>query len=314
MTIETQHCTLVYLVNTAPFQVRRALRLRPPSLCEYTGRRCGAPRRRKGSRARRPLSEDSQEPRNREPPWSRGQACHQYPHEDGRGPSGGARCHITRRHITTHLYTRIRHFYLSLYRTKHGTIPSFITKVTSRLRVDSVATRAILIRASRRMRTLDVCWAAIMIRTIMLPSWVRRGPKPDGNGRVPAPEDHTHVEPISLTQLRGRGKLRGKIKALNEAATNATGSQRIHTIITDIGDEVWCSAGNEDTAAEFNENSKWLSGFANCKQRNFWRVLLLINWKGEREESQRYFKVMITRTQKSYYIPPHNYHKETFAS
>ena len=148
MTIETQHWTVVYVVSTAPFQVRRARGRRPPSWCECTGRRCGAPRRRRGSRVRRPLSEDSQEPRNREPPWSRGQACHQYPHEDGRGPSGGARCHITRRHITTHLYTRIRHFYLSLYRTKHGAIPSFITKVTSRLRVDSGATRAILIRAS----------------------------------------------------------------------------------------------------------------------------------------------------------------------
>lgn len=67
-----------------------------------------------------------------------------------------------------------------------------------------------------------------MIRAIKLPSWDRRRPKPGGNGRAPSPEDHTHVIFVLLTQLRGRGKLSGKIKALNEAATNATGSQRIH--------------------------------------------------------------------------------------
>lgn len=226
MTIETQHWTVVYLVNTAPFQVRRARGPRPPSWCECTGRRCGAPQRRRGSRVRRPLSEDSQEPRNREPPWSRGQACHQYPHEDGRGPSGGARCHITRRHITTHLYTRIRHFYLSLYRTKHGTIPSFITKGTSRLRVDSGATRAILIRAS------SAYTGCLLSRHHDSNDYVAvLGPSaPEARRKQPSlsPEDHTHVVAVSLTQLRGRGKLSGKIKALNEAATNATGSQRIH--------------------------------------------------------------------------------------
>lgn len=100
-------------MNIAPFQVRRERVLHPPNWCVCKDQRCDAPRRRRGSRVR-PLSEDSKEPRNREPPWSRGQTCHQYPHEDGRNPSSGARCHITRRHITTHLYTQILHSCLSL--------------------------------------------------------------------------------------------------------------------------------------------------------------------------------------------------------
>lgn len=246
MTIETKHCYLVYEVNTAPFQVRRALKPHPPSWCECTGRHCGAPQRRREFRARRPLSEDSQEPRNREPPWSRGQACHQYPHEDGRGPSGGARCHITRRHITTHLYTSIRHFYLSLYRTKHGTKPSFITKVTTRLRVDSGATRAILIRASNAYtgcllsRHHDSNYYVAILST-KANEVRRKQPSPRAWG------PHTCCCCLAHTIERKREAVRQN-KSIEWAATNATGSQRIYTIITDIDGIIWFSGGNNGTA------------------------------------------------------------------
>lgn len=224
MTIGTWHWIREY-GNTAPFRVQKALTRRPPSWCECTGRCCGAPRRRRGSHARHPLSEDSKEPRNREPPWSRGQACHQYPHEDGGGPSGGARCHITRRHITTHLHTRILHFYLSLNRSKHGTRPSFANQYT-----------VFACRHWRDLSNTDSSTECVDWMFVEPPSWfdrlccrsgTRQRPRAGGRTRTGLPGDHTRDKSVSLTR---RGAKPGKIKALNEAAMPPATYDLLHII------------------------------------------------------------------------------------
>lgn len=170
-----------------PSRALRARVRRPPSWCGCRGRSGGVARWQAGLA----LTEESLEPRCWEPPWSRGQACHQYPHEDGRSPSLGKRCHITQ-HITT----------------KHtlGTTPLifhflFLT-TTFEYTTSFVFVRAVTVIAWHLCRVLikTECWWSR--HHVFAPSCCRSGsranPSAGGRSRGTPPEDHTRLAPLSL--------------------------------------------------------------------------------------------------------------------